>query len=766
MECAYLILPNHLDILRRLARFFLCVRWRLRGICFWRVLPKSTIKTAKIQKKYTKQNPKKNDQENQCKINTKSAKSKINEKTKIRKTRHKMKKSITAVCLFVAFVGFANASAIPQWAKSGICDEKDCAVGEASKKEGEASALARALKNLRLSLGTSVQANYDERTNSEGESRASAQTKVYASMQNIGYNVLDKFSDEKKIYIKIQYEPNKKILPNEEIGEFSIISNFEKLCKSRDLDGYYCVSLGKKYENGENDLAKNDNIALKYYEQGCKMGTLEGCVYAGNLIQNQNIQNILKGEKSSQKSKSFFAKACDGGLGLGCQKQASIEADALKRRDLYKQGCALDDGLSCAILGEIYEFGLAHLQKNQNTAEIAYEDSKGIDKNGDGAVILASKLKDKSRRIREYKRLCEANNARACALLGQEENNKNYLEKSAVLNSPRGLYFLALKQESRNTKIELLKKSCLLGEAKDFTKGCVELGNLYAPSQESTQYYGISCKSLFYEQEACERLYDISPKVCNNDTICEQIAQSRQSQLATNLQDLDSQESDYYQRYAKSSKTKRTYDEQNSLSPRLSLFLTAGLGATDSIKLDKITNSSKLDSSGANFVFAMRFGAEMRLLRYKITPYIAPYIGISSTDIFDVSDFKGVNSSQSKTLSAVMINAGSQAGIKLSGIRIYGIIDYGYRLFDKGVKDIPVPIRSALGFGGGIGYRFNFWTISIEYMQALYTYNGGELRDANGTRNYYSAKNYELRLNNSMHTAKSSVFLFNIGLAF
>ena len=685
---------------------------------------------------------------------------------KISKTRQKMKKSITTFCLFIAFFGLANASAIPQWAKSGICDEKDCAVGEASKKEGEPQALARALKNLRLSLGTSVQANYEERTNSEGESKASAQTKVYASMQNIGYKVLAKFSDDKKIYIKIQYDANKKILPNEEIGEFSIISNFEKLCKSRDLDGYYCVSLGKKYENGENDLAKNDTIAIKYYEQGCKMGTLEGCVYAGNLIQNQNIQNILKGQKSSQKSKSFFAKACEGGLGLGCQKQASVEADALKRRDLYKQGCALDDGLSCAILGEIYEFGLAHLQKNSMTAEMAYEDSKSIDKNGDGAVILTSKLKDKSRRIREYKRLCEANNARACALLGQEENNKNYLEKSTVLDSPRGLYFLALKQESKNTKIELLKKSCLLGEAKDFTKGCLELGNLSAPSQESAQYYAISCKSLFYEQEACERLYDISPKNCNNETICEQIAQSRQSALATNMQDLDSQESDY-QRYTKSSKSKQTYDEHNSLSPRLSLFLTVGLGATDGIKLDKIKDSNKLDSSGANFVFAMRFGTEMRLLRYKITPYIAPYIGISSTDIFDASDFKGVNSTQSKTLSMLAINVGSQAGIKLSGIRIYGIIDYGYRLFDKGVKDISVPIRSTLGFGGGIGYRFNFWTISIEYMQALYTYNGGTLRDTNGTRytpSYY--KNYELRLDDSTHTAKSSVFLFNIGLAF
>lgn len=665
---------------------------------------------------------------------------------------------------FGLVVNLTFASSVPQWAKSGICNEKDCAVGEASKKEGEASALARALKSLRLSLGTSVQANYEERVNNEGESKASAQTKIYASMQNIGYKVIDRFIDDKKIYIKIQYEPTKKILPNEEIGEFSIISNFEKLCKSRDLDGYYCVSLGKKYENGENDLAKNDTIALKYYEQGCKMGTLEGCVYAGNLLQQQNMQGVLKGEKSSQKAKQFFSKACEGGLGLGCERLASMESEPTVRRDLYKKGCLLDDALSCAILGEIYEFGLAHLSKNHITAEVAYEDSKGIDKNGEGAVILASKIKDKSRRIREYKKLCEAHNARACALLGQEENNITYLEKSSALNSPRGLYFLALKQEARSTKSELLKKSCLLGEAKDFTKGCVELGNLYAPSKESLEYYSIACGSLFYAQEACEKLYEISPKACNNEVVCEQIANTRRATTQV------AQENDY-DTYTHTIKSKSRYtpnDETalSSLSPRFSLFLTAGFGAADTIKLENIKGYDEIQSSGANFVFALRFGSEMRLLHKKFTPYIAPYIGISSTDIFDISDFSGVSSTRSKTLSMTAINGGSQAGIKLGGLRVYGLIDYGYRLFSEGTQDIAVPIRSTLGIGGGIAYRFKVWVISVEYLQATYTYNGGEIKSSR-QNNYYSwSKNLELNLNSSTHKTKSSIFLVNLGIAF
>lgn len=672
---------------------------------------------------------------------------------------------------FLLVANLAFASSVPQWAKSGICNEKDCAVGEASKKEGEASALARALKSLRLSLGTSVQANYEERVNSEGQSKASAQTKIYASMQNIGYKIIDRFVDDKKIYIKIQYEPTKKILPNEEIGEFSIVSNFEKLCKSRDLDGYYCVSLGKKYENGENDLAKNDTIALKYYEQGCKMGTLEGCVYAGNLLQQQNMQGVLKSEKSSQKAKYFFGKACEGGLGLGCERLASMESAPTVRRDLYKKGCLLDDGLSCAILGEIYEFGLAHLSKNPITAEVAYEDSKGIDKNGDGAVILASKIKDKSRRIREYKKLCEAHNARACALLGQEENNITYLEKSSALNSPRGLYFLALKQEARSTKSELLKKSCLLGEAKDFTKGCVELGNLYAPSKESEEYYSIACGSLFYAQEACEKLYEISPRACNNEVVCEQIASARRTQT---------QENDYYT-YIDAAKSKISYTSNkdtatkskstyasnddttlSTLSPRISLFLTAGFGGVSAINLNQIEGYDKIKSSGANFVFALRFGTEMRLLRTKFTPYIAPYIGISSTDIFDISDFNGAGPNRSKMLSMVAINGGSQAGIKLGGLRLYGLIDYGYRLFSA--QDIAVPIKNALGIGGGIAYRFKVWVISVEYLQSTYTYNGGEIK-SNRRNNYYSSSK-ELNLNSSTHKTKSNIFLVNLGVAF
>lgn len=668
----------------------------------------------------------------------------------------------------IALLAFmANAILLanpPKWAKSGICDEKDCAVGEASKKEGEAQALARALKNLRLSLGTSVQANYEERINSEGESKASAQTKIYASMQNIGYKVLDKFSDDKKIYIKIQYEPNKKILPNEEIGEFSIISNFEKLCKSRDLDGYYCVSLGKKYENGENDLAKNPTIALKYYEQGCKMGTLEGCVYAGDLSQNPQyaLENKLsRGEKSSYKVRNLFAKACDGGLGLGCQRLASVEKDALKRRDLYKKACLLDDALSCALLGEIYEFGLAHLQKNSLTAEVAYEDSKSIDKNGDGAVILASKLKDKPRRIREYKKLCDANNARACALLGQEENNLTYLEKASALDSARGLYFLALKQNARSTKIELLKKSCTLGEAKDFTKGCLELGNLYAPAQESIEYYSIACGSLFYSQEACEKLYDISPKTCNNDVVCEQIAKSRQVFIANNSQDLDMQESSFYQ-HPTNNKNKQPYDEHTFLSPRFSVFLGLGIGAAGRINLAQIKNYDKVEAQ-SSLMLNVKIGTEVRLLRQNFTPFIAPFVGISNYGLFTPTGFEDL-SSWSTNVDVTTINVGSQAGLKIGGLRLYALVDYGHRLFSES-RGVPVPITNTLGIGGGIAYRWGYVFLSLEYFQATFTYNGGEIKS---TRPYkgYGTNELELVLNDSTHKTKSPVFLVSVGLAF
>lgn len=470
----------------------------------------------------------------------------------------------TLALLLASTLSHAAPSQLPKWAESGICTEPDCAVGQASKKadkpseaqDAQMSALAHALQNLRLSLSTNVQAEYNEQTAADGQSHADSRVKIYAGMHNIGYKILDRYEDKSRVYIKIQYDPSKKLANADPAPEFRELENLEKLCDDTKLNGYYCVGLGEKYHKGELELAPNPKLALKYYKKACSLGTLEGCVLAGELtlaeakaeskapesksaeskskesstLDSASITPIALDPKATKAAQWYFSHACENGYGLGCFKRAALESQARKKLDLYTQGCALDDERSCTYLGEVYALGLANLRANPEKARALYTKATERNPYSQAALLLlldsapsANIAKDAARMDRKALRdLCEHSNATACAYLGQRENDNALLQKAAMLESAHAHYLLALRQNAPQAQIDMLATSCELGLASDFTKGCEMLGDMLAPSdkQAAQSYYQASCGHLFYEKSACQKLYEIDPKLCNNESIC------------------------------------------------------------------------------------------------------------------------------------------------------------------------------------------------------------------------------------------------------
>lgn len=639
-------------------------------------------------------------------------------------------KKINIIPLVMGFclcINIALSSDKPQWAQSGVCQEPDCAVGEASLKEGEMSALARALKELRLSLGVNIQAEYNENTDNSGETKADSHLKLYTSMQNLGYKILDKYQDNSRIYIKIQYDPNKKVIQNEVIPEFDTIKSLEKLCKDNQLDGYYCVSLGRKYQNGENGLAKNIDFALKYFDKGCKMGTLEGCLFAGKI------------SDSARKSKEYFTKACDGGLGSACFEQSLLEDEITDKRDLLIKGCSGKDALSCAFAGEIYQKGLAHVQTNTSLANTYYSKSCLLDKNGDGCVLLWQSQQD----WQEIQKLCDTNNAKACAITGDENNNIDLLEKSAMLDSALGYYFLARAKDSTQ-KMMLLEKSCALGLNGDFTKGCEELGDMYQTDDvQKVQYYSKACNTLFYEESACEKLYEIDPSQCQNEEICLKIKKQKELQQA--------QANEQAKREQEELRSYKVKTKSHSQLSRIGAFIEMGMPVL------RPNLPQLMKESSSKVGFNLKVGFEIRGKNPKFSPFVAPYMGYTRITLMDDDELEELDAPyyyNGDGMNVGMFNVGSYIGVRMGTLRAYGIIDY---LVPVSSLSIDNPIDNMLGYGFGvmldIGLRIGFQYISYDV-----SYYGGRVR-----RKWYGDGGFELDRSQT-YKSKNNAFMVFIGI--
>lgn len=633
----------------------------------------------------------------------------------------------------LALLGTMQAKPAPGWVESKICAEQHCAIGQASKQEGQTSAIARALKELRLSLNTSVQAEYEQSTDTSGQSVASERVRIYAGAHNIGYKILARYENKKYVYVKIQYDPSKKLVDEAPAPEFKELENLERLCEDSTLEGYYCVSLGDKYHKGELELAKNDKLALKYYKKACLMGTLEGCVQAGEIA-------LKESKKSAQ---WYYAHACENGYGLACTKMAGLEEAARKKLDLYTQGCKLNDALSCAYLGEVYALGLANLQKNAAKAKALYKQSSQLSQYGDGAVLLLGESGfDKS----SMQKLCNHNNARACAYLGQSEQDSSLLQKAFALGSAQGAYFLSLQAKEPRAREKLLTHSCEVGVQNDFTKACEALGDTLLASDKARaqEYYATSCNHLFYEESACKKLYDLAPNKCQNESVCLSFAnESVPAAVAVSsavdaIIDEDGELDSTIVRKAKkkpqaSQEGKKLESTSSILAPRepkrVRIVGELALGA-HSMDFPKIRGMHKItDDSAMGFMGVGRLGVEISTAKQPLSFYAMPFIELAWQGLFDAEEFaREQDDDEYGKVSALLFGSGIQAGVQYKIWRLYGVVDYMAN-FSRISRNVSVPLQNMLGVGVGVGCELAFMRVGVQYMYQSYAYNTGAIYD-------------------------------------
>lgn len=716
---------------------------------------------------------------------------------------------LTLILLLANTIALAAPSQTPKWAESGICPERDCAVGQASKEEGQMSALAHALQNLRLSLSSNVQAQYSENT-IDGKSSANSRVKIYAGMHNIGYKILDRYEDKKHIYIKIQYDPDKKLANDDPSPEFRELENLEKLCDDTGLNGYYCVALGNKYRKGELELAPNPKLALKYYKKACSLGTLDGCVLAGQIIESSD---------SPKGAQWYFSHACENGYGLGCFKQAGNENLARKKHELYTQGCALGDAQSCAYLGEVYALGLANLRANPTKARELYERANAKNPYGDAAVLI---LLDSAPSLnistdaahmdkKALRNLCEHNNARACAYLGQLSNSNDLLQKSAMLDSALGYYLLSLRESTPKTRTDMLTNSCKLGLAGDFTKGCEALGDELLSSDKAAaqSYYQASCGHLFYEKSACQKLYDINPKLCNNESICLGFGALDGDELVADVASANM--AGAMGAVAISNAVDAVIDGKsgaNTPTPKQdSSIESARLDSPDSANLDPATTESTPNISwsdralgilqarepkrvrilgeialGAHsmdypqirgmhkylehddffFIGNAKLGLEISTAKPTFSLFVAPYVQLSCAQLFSAESLASERKSEKDdddegSVSALMFGAGAQAGFQYKIWRVYAIADYGVN-FSRISSGVSVPLRDMFGIGVGTSVELSYLRLGMQYIHSFYSYNTGAAYSNHGGST--------LVLDSASARANAGVLLFTIGFGF
>lgn len=408
---------------------------------------------------------------------------------------------------------------------------------------------------------------------------------------------------------------------------------------------------------------------------------------------------------------------------------ASFEEDIKDKRDLYIKGCELNDALSCALVGEIYELGLAHMQQDRAKALRYYARSCDIgERSGswsisdaasssaqemlDGCALFANMQNDRTK----LKTLCEdKNNARACVLYADKLSSKDearaFLVKAASLDSARGHYALSVGTygDSAYTfggQAAIFKRACAVGVDVDFTRSCADLGLAASesgspiPQEEQVGYLQMACGHVFYDKRACAAL---PKKLCNNEEVC--LEQERQEQEAQAL--------------AASIKkaNKDSSETANSKASKFGIFADVFYGYGN-IELENFREGEYEKQSS----FGVKMGVEGYLGGDSFAVFASPYVGLSMASVY-IQDGDEEKDSKSR----VMWNAGSYAGVRFgSSFRLYGIFDYASAFSpsdSSSQSGVFYPINSIMSYGAGMSFSLNSLRVSLQYLSndASYT---------------------------------------------
>ena len=211
--------------------------------------------------------------------------------------------------------------------------------------------------------------------------------------------------------------------------------------------------------------------------------------------------------------------------------------------------------------------------------------------------------------------------------------------------------------------------------------------------------------------------------------------------------------------------SKDKYEDDDT--KRTSAFLSVGLGGINPVNLTAIEKYGEHTiADDIQLALNLRLGAEIRILKTNITPFISPFVSLGNYTLFKPNNL--VAKKESGNVDLFTIGGGAYVGIKLYGASIYGLVDYGYSPF-KASNGIKMPIKDNLSYGVGVSYLLgnnaSGIIIGLEYIFHNFTYAGGTINNVNNTdlQNIATPKGV-LQLDSTKHKANTSAFMFNIGL--
>jgi TPR repeat protein len=237
-------------------------------------------------------------------------------------------------------------------------------------------------------------------------------------------------------------------------------------------------------------VAKNLQLAARYYQTACKLGHPSACASFGQMqFRGQGVApDQAQGLQAMQQT-------CDQGLGLGCEYAAwAVSQDSARAGEamaLLQKACDLGQDSGCSELGrqqavaEDFTAAIASYGKacDQNHAPacramaVLFSDGKGAAGDGARAVPLLQKA-------------CDLNDGPACHALGWAQyrnadyaRSTSYFTKACDLRDGEGCTMLGYQAELGNgtaADVAVARKFYDLGCSYDDGTGCQ-----YAASQRS-----------------------------------------------------------------------------------------------------------------------------------------------------------------------------------------------------------------------------------------------------------------------------------------
>jgi uncharacterized protein len=261
-----------------------------------------------------------------------------------------------------------------------------------------------------------------------------------------------------------------------------IAAAHEKACAWS--DGGSCFRLGLWHGQGE--LIEHDiDKALQYFQTGCQLNHALGCEGAGVIYWELAKQNPRAANRHLRGVVEWMGRGCELGRISVCHLGGQIlevSNKGLDARPFYQRGCTGGEARSCANLGGLYAYGNGLLSRDEEEA-IAYLEPACAQGNLESCAVLGDLLQesDVPRARKLFERSCEADVPLGCLHYGR------VLGTEAETNP-----------EARGSALRAAEKAC----AREFGKGCVLLGDLYAAGEPTPEDWQAAMRAY---RKACEQ---------------------------------------------------------------------------------------------------------------------------------------------------------------------------------------------------------------------------------------------------------------------